>query len=184
MQQAGACTLTQLLNMMPNWMTALVLNNERMSKTRNEEQFVFCIGPPPKISMVSAAPGSHFGIHGSLPQILLNPKILVDVSGSIEAGSCIDVCGQSYHRRLSFVLFMQTSMVCTAAWIQGNCLTLGYCWGLCWWPIQNQRAMLMTVLCTAIRHHAEIHCLYWNWRPCRCCAVSRKCMEVHDPCSW
>lgn len=166
MQQAGACTLTQLLNMIPNWMTVLVLNNERMSKTKNEEQFVFCIGPPPKISMVSAAPGSHFGTHGSLPQILLNPKILVDVSGSIEAGSCIDVCGQSYHRRLSFVIFMQISMVCTAAWIQGNCLTLGYCWGLLWWPIHRgpwwclcsvlpSDIMLRSIACTEAEDHVD-----------------------------
>lgn len=69
-------------------MTALLLSNDRMSEMKNSS----LLGPPQKTSMVSAAPGGHFGIHGPLPQTMIKWEVQVDVPPTA-AESLADVPG-------------------------------------------------------------------------------------------
>ena len=46
---------------------------------QDEEEFIFWIEPPQKITMVCAAAGGHFGIYEPLPQAMLKPEIHPDI---------------------------------------------------------------------------------------------------------
>lgn len=46
--------------------------SEQQQYVQDEECFISRIGPPQKISMISTAPGGHFGIYGPLPQATLS----------------------------------------------------------------------------------------------------------------